>query len=421
MIIFENPGLIDKDAISIVGISAKLPDSIGRFGTGIKYAFATILREGGEIVVYRGKEAIKIGTRKRNIREQDFAIVTMNGKNTGFATHMGRDWKPWMVLRELASNAMDEGGDYRQAESFDADAETADDKTIITVEWPDLEAAYRNRGELFIDGDVILKTDAVLIYDKRVRYLYYRGIRAHELPGGQAAAFAYDLRGYQHLTEDRTMLWPDNAKPPIAKAFLRCEDEAILRRVLFGNDGYEAHLDFDQHDENYEPIQPTRAFIDMCIEAREAGKLRNESAKKLLMKYLREQEADTTRSGRMNSHPVVDWLVGAAESLGFDIDEEKLKIVLVPELPGTATTLFEKGRIYILRDLVGEGQSRIGLLEQFLLRLTEAEIQYASFEHGMKFILPKLIATKPSLRELIDAEKAKAEEPFKEPADEVIF
>ena len=61
MIVFHNPGLIDLDAIRLMGASVKLPDSFGRFGTGFKYGLATVLRggaicakikrKGGEVIV----------------------------------------------------------------------------------------------------------------------------------------------------------------------------------------------------------------------------------------------------------------------------------------------------------------------------------------------------------------------------------
>lgn len=427
MIVFQNPGLIDKDAISIVGISAKLPDAIGRFGTGIKYSIATILREGGSVTIWRGLEKIKLATRPRSIRDVDFHIVTMNGKNTGFATHMGQDWKPWMVLRELASNAMDEGGTYFQAEGEEAEAWSGFagvvDTTTIIVEWDDLEAAYRNRGELFLEGDVLLENDDLRIVDKRVRYIYNRGIRVHELHK-QDAAFAYDLKRYQMLTEDRTLLVPDQVKPAIAKALLRCEDEAILHRALYGNGGYESTLDFDQTDENYQRITPTRAFIDVCLSAREAGKLNNGSARKLLSKFLREEEASRTVGGGTRSHPVVEWLADNARALGFKPDDEKLQIVIVPELPGTAITLFEKGRIYILMEALEQDRSRIGLLQSFLMRLVEAELSYPTYEDGMGIVLPKLMAMRPALRDLIAAEERAAKEPAGGEAvedDEVVF
>ena len=56
MIIFENKGLIDVHAISIMGVSVKEEGSIGYFGTGLKYAIATLLREGQKITIWRGKE-----------------------------------------------------------------------------------------------------------------------------------------------------------------------------------------------------------------------------------------------------------------------------------------------------------------------------------------------------------------------------
>ena len=49
MIIFQNKGLIDVHAISIMGVSVKEDNSIGFFGTGLKYAIAVLLREGIKI------------------------------------------------------------------------------------------------------------------------------------------------------------------------------------------------------------------------------------------------------------------------------------------------------------------------------------------------------------------------------------
>lgn len=51
---FRTPGLIPLEAFDTMGISAKVGDHpIGRFGTGLKYAVAVILREGGIIRLFR--------------------------------------------------------------------------------------------------------------------------------------------------------------------------------------------------------------------------------------------------------------------------------------------------------------------------------------------------------------------------------
>ena len=45
----------ESRAIRTLGVSVKVGDSpIGYFGTGLKFALATILRKGGEIVLKRG-------------------------------------------------------------------------------------------------------------------------------------------------------------------------------------------------------------------------------------------------------------------------------------------------------------------------------------------------------------------------------
>jgi len=42
MLIFSNPGLIDIDAVTTLGVSVKQPGSFGRFGTGLKFAVAEV-------------------------------------------------------------------------------------------------------------------------------------------------------------------------------------------------------------------------------------------------------------------------------------------------------------------------------------------------------------------------------------------
>ena len=120
----------------------------------------------------------------------------------------------------------------------------------------------------------------------------------------------------------------------------------------------------------------------------------------------------------------MEWLADNARALGFKPDDEKLQIVIVPELPGTAITLFEKGRIYILMEALEQDRSRIGLLQSFLMRLVEAELSYPTYEDGMGIVLPKLMAMRPALRDLIAAEERAAKEPAGGEAvedDEVVF
>lgn len=106
MIVFQNKGLIDLRALKTFGVSVKdCPGAIGYFGTGLKYAVAILLREGCEVTLYRGRKAYKFTATSRKIRDQEFAIVSINGEEMGFTTALGKDWELW-----VNDNHRDRGG-----------------------------------------------------------------------------------------------------------------------------------------------------------------------------------------------------------------------------------------------------------------------------------------------------------------------
>ena len=91
MIVFQNPGLIDIDAITTMGVSVKDGDSpIGYFGTGLKFAIATLLRNECSVTIYRGDEALCFTAEAIEVRGEAFERVCMNGQSLGFTTMLGR-------------------------------------------------------------------------------------------------------------------------------------------------------------------------------------------------------------------------------------------------------------------------------------------------------------------------------------------
>ena len=77
MIVFQNPGLIDLAAVITMGVSVKEGDTpIGFFGTGLKFAIATILRNGGGIELYRGGDKHVFGIEPGTVRGEAFDFVT---------------------------------------------------------------------------------------------------------------------------------------------------------------------------------------------------------------------------------------------------------------------------------------------------------------------------------------------------------
>src|SRR5882724_7969094 len=113
-IIFQNPGLIDLRSVQIMGLNAKeTKNSIGQFGTGLKYAIAVLLRSGCKVTIFQGLQEFNFATQKEKFRGKDFDFVFMrrgdqhgseaifSEKALGFTLELGKHWEPWMAIREL--------------------------------------------------------------------------------------------------------------------------------------------------------------------------------------------------------------------------------------------------------------------------------------------------------------------------------
>ena len=108
---FQNPGLIDLRAIQIMGVSVKDTDNpIGYFGTGLKYAIATLLRNSQSITIWRGLEPYRFSASAENIRGKSFSVVRMNGEPLGITTDLGRNWQMCHAFREVYAHNLDERG-----------------------------------------------------------------------------------------------------------------------------------------------------------------------------------------------------------------------------------------------------------------------------------------------------------------------
>jgi len=46
------------------------------------------------------------------IQNTIFGIIYIDGEKTSITTNMGNDWQAWMIVREIYSNALDEGGEH---------------------------------------------------------------------------------------------------------------------------------------------------------------------------------------------------------------------------------------------------------------------------------------------------------------------
>lgn len=201
MLTFMTPTALPIEAATTMGISAKEGDKpIGKFGTGLKYAIAGILRLSGTISVRIDSDEYVFTTTDSIIREKPFRIVNCNNVPCGFTTDLGKHWQPWQIFRELASNALDEGGSWVSG----SDAELSG-RTLMVVNCREVESAGLE-DKVFLDRDnralLLGSTVGAQIYDGPSQHYYFRGIRAGSF--GSVAPVTIDIDSGE-LSEDRLL------------------------------------------------------------------------------------------------------------------------------------------------------------------------------------------------------------------------
>ena len=109
----KSVGEIEPQALKLIGATTKSNDNtkIGMFGSGLKYSIAFFLRNKIDFRVFSGTREIMISTIDQEFRREKFEVVTIDGEPTSITTKMGEnDWgTTFMAIREIYSNAMDEG------------------------------------------------------------------------------------------------------------------------------------------------------------------------------------------------------------------------------------------------------------------------------------------------------------------------
>jgi len=132
-IIIRNNGLVTPEDIFYIGNSSKRGDKskIGRFGSGWKYAIAWLMRNDCVPTIWSGLDEIKISTTSVVTNKSMFDAIYINDEKTSLTTSMGPDWKGWMALRELYSNAIDEGGHEMKIEYGDIPPQEGKTTVII--------------------------------------------------------------------------------------------------------------------------------------------------------------------------------------------------------------------------------------------------------------------------------------------------
>ena len=230
-IVFYTPTILPKACLFTMGISAKDgTNPIGHFGTGLKYAIAVVMRLGGNITVEVEGRKMIFRTEIEEVRGKNFNTIICREyinqlyveQQMPMTTDYGKEWAPWMALRELYSNTVDESGEI-WCEDNDAVAHLDENNlfvddlpqrprskhgTYITVTCPELYEAWQlpERNTWLLDTanrTSVWENARIAVYLQSSDTLFYRGIRVSA--PGFSSALTYNIKKHTILTEDRTM------------------------------------------------------------------------------------------------------------------------------------------------------------------------------------------------------------------------
>lgn len=255
-IVHVTPGLLDIRGFTILGLHAK-PNTttpIGKFGSGLKYAVATLVRLGCKVQVFIGETEYEFYTKSADFRGVEFQQLMMK-KRKGFfskwtyvelpfTTQFGRFWEAWQAFRELESNTRDENGQTLEVESFSG--VNANNTTSIVVTGAPYEEAYLNRDQVFLPKALTKREgdDQVQVFNEPSKHIYWRGIRVYDLD--KPSIYTYNILADLELTEDRTIKYMFFAHQHIAGYVSRSKDTRLINAVVGAKDGnFESKLDFD--------------------------------------------------------------------------------------------------------------------------------------------------------------------------------
>lgn len=276
----QNNGELDIRLVSLMGGTTKSnkPELIGNFGSGLKYTIAYLLRSNLDFKIFVGENQVDITTKREEIRDEVFDIIYVNGERTSITSNMGRDWSAWMIIRELWSNALDEGGEVRDIVYDNCEGTEGTTTFYIQVD-NQINEVIENWSKYFIhDRDPIgVSEDGVYkIYPggKELR-IYKQGVLIYCIEN-TPSLFSYDFK-YADLNELRE--FKGNVSYSIISALSKAPINVIeyfLQHIE--KEMYEGSSDIDWSWSNYitfgrqwrQAIGNAKLITDKVIEAHAA-------------------------------------------------------------------------------------------------------------------------------------------------------
>lgn len=189
----SNKGLICAEDLTLIGSSTKREQvgKIGMFGSGWKYALAWLLRNGCMPTIYAGNDKIDVDFTVKMHRNNPVNVITVDGIETSLTTEMGPKWTGWMALREILSNAIDEG-EHTISTQWSPQMQGVSDQTVIFVPMS---------SEL---SEVMMKYDKYFAFNRKESYVTNHGRIFIKQEPSEMNIYRRGIRCYD--TNKKTML-----------------------------------------------------------------------------------------------------------------------------------------------------------------------------------------------------------------------
>lgn len=228
----KNDNELDPKGLFLLGASSKRNDNetIGKFGSGNKYALAYLLRNNYEITIFSGNKEIPITKTKQEFNNHEYDVIVIDGKETSITTELGVDWELWQALREVYCNSLDEGN--------------------ATMEFVDTINPKKNQTHFYIKSnenifDFVSNFDTYFSENKKVIYenehgqildsssktvnIYRKGIKAYNT--NQESAYDYNFFNLD-VNEERLIKSSLGLMEEFNKLISDLSDSQIIYNIL---------------------------------------------------------------------------------------------------------------------------------------------------------------------------------------------
>ena len=379
-ITFQNPGLIDINALKTFGVNSKTSESaLGFFGTGSKYAVAIALRTGCKVVLYRGLQKFEFSVKSVHIQHDDFDVVLMNDDVMPYTLELGKTWEPWQAFREFWTNARDEEGDV-----FPGVVAPAEDKTTIQVTGAAFVEEYYKRSDIILQDKPHCTVNGTDIIGRKSKVFYYRGVRIKEMIKPTVLTYNANAASIS-LTEDRTAKYDHEVEGCIKYAVVNLTDPALIKTVLRATkNDFEGTLDFS----DWGDVAST-AFLDILQDNVDAAVLpANGSLVQMLARQRGKKFTPRTMTTTTTHQDMITEalrVINELEGIPTDIYD----IHVTDSLPDTTLGAVIDEQVYIADRTLARGQRMVTgtIMEELMHRHLGYEDETYTFQN---YLMDKL-------------------------------